>query len=165
MGRRASTGSTSSPRSRSAGSGSRPSCGSSAACRSCPATIRSSRRRWPMATDDDTVGMATETVERGHEARDADVRVIFAVGGGLAAVTLLVIVVLYFQVEALWPHRRREVPPPPPVASALPEAPPEPRLQTEPALDLRALRAAEDARLHGTGWVDREAGVVHIPIE
>jgi hypothetical protein len=43
--------------------------------------------------------------------------------------------------------------------------PPAPRLQTDPADDLRRFRIAEAARLERYGWVDREHGVVHIPIE
>ncbi len=43
--------------------------------------------------------------------------------------------------------------------------PPEPRLQPVPVLDLRALRAEEKAQLDTYGWVDRKAGVVHIPID
>ena len=34
-----------------------------------------------------------------------------------------------------------------------------------PREDLRALRAAEDQALRSYGWVDRNAGVVHIPID
>jgi hypothetical protein len=43
--------------------------------------------------------------------------------------------------------------------------PPPPRLQTDPHADLLALRAAEDRTLTTYGWVDRNAGVVRIPIE
>jgi hypothetical protein len=43
--------------------------------------------------------------------------------------------------------------------------PPEPRLQTNPREDLADLRAREDARLHSYGWVDKNAGVVRIPID
>ena len=43
--------------------------------------------------------------------------------------------------------------------------PPEPRLQTEPREDLAALRTREDATLSSYGWVDRNAGVVRIPID
>ncbi len=43
--------------------------------------------------------------------------------------------------------------------------PPEPRLQTNPREDLRDLRASEDAILNGYGWVDRNNGIVHIPID
>ncbi len=42
---------------------------------------------------------------------------------------------------------------------------PEPRLQTAPQVDLAALRAREDAELNTYGWIDRQAGVVRLPIE
>ncbi|SPE29583.1 quinol:cytochrome c oxidoreductase, cytoplasmic subunit [Candidatus Sulfopaludibacter sp. SbA6] len=42
--------------------------------------------------------------------------------------------------------------------------PPAPTLEITPALDLKAIRAAEDQLLTSYGWVDREKGVVRIPI-
>jgi hypothetical protein len=45
------------------------------------------------------------------------------------------------------------------------QLPPEPRLQTNPREDLRDLRAHEDELLTSYGWVDRNAGIVRIPIE
>ena len=41
---------------------------------------------------------------------------------------------------------------------------PQPRLQPNPREDFAAFHAREMQRLDGTGWVDREHGVVHIPI-
>jgi hypothetical protein len=41
----------------------------------------------------------------------------------------------------------------------------EPRLQTEDVRDMEALRRAEDAKLNGYHWVDKNAGKVSIPIE
>lgn len=53
-----------------------------------------------------------------------------------------------------------------PLATALgPRLPPEPRLQTSPKKDILELRAEEHARLSSYGWVDRAAGIVHLPIE
>jgi len=43
--------------------------------------------------------------------------------------------------------------------------PPEPRLQTDPRGDLRALREQEERTLRSYQWVDKNAGVVRIPIE
>jgi hypothetical protein len=43
--------------------------------------------------------------------------------------------------------------------------PPEPRLQTDPRQDLADMRAKEDDTLTSYGWVDRNAGVVRIPID
>jgi hypothetical protein len=42
---------------------------------------------------------------------------------------------------------------------------PQPQLQKTPALDLEAIREAENQKLESYGWVVREKGVVRIPIE
>jgi hypothetical protein len=42
---------------------------------------------------------------------------------------------------------------------------PQPQLQKTPALDLKIIRDAEDQMLATYGWVDREKGIVRIPIE
>jgi hypothetical protein len=47
----------------------------------------------------------------------------------------------------------------------MPQIPPQPRLQGHPAVDLANLNAAYDAILNSYGWVDKNAGRVHIPIE
>jgi hypothetical protein len=41
---------------------------------------------------------------------------------------------------------------------------PAPRLQADPAADMRAFHAFEMRQLDSTGWVDEAHGVVHIPI-
>jgi len=43
--------------------------------------------------------------------------------------------------------------------------PPEPRLQIDEPADYRAFHAQEDRLLNGYSWVDRESGVVRMPIE
>jgi len=43
--------------------------------------------------------------------------------------------------------------------------PPFPRLQISPAEDLKAFREREEAKLTSYGWVDKENGIVRIPIE
>jgi hypothetical protein len=43
--------------------------------------------------------------------------------------------------------------------------PPAPRLQVMPAEHLKVYRAEEDVQLNTYGWVDKGAGIVHIPIE
>ena len=52
-----------------------------------------------------------------------------------------------------------------PALTDLARQPPEPRLEVNPAADLEALRKAEDDLLNHYGWVDRSAGVAHIPID
>jgi hypothetical protein len=43
--------------------------------------------------------------------------------------------------------------------------PPEPRIQANPAADLRSLRQQETEVLTSYGWVDEKAGVVRVPID
>ena len=45
------------------------------------------------------------------------------------------------------------------------EEPPEPRLQATPVLELRELQKREETRLTTYGWIDRQSGIVHVPIE
>ena len=45
------------------------------------------------------------------------------------------------------------------------ELPPEPRLQTGAPQDLKAYRAEQDRILGEYGWVDRQSGVVRIPVD
>jgi len=42
--------------------------------------------------------------------------------------------------------------------------PPAPRLQEDPSAELERLEESRD-RLHTFGWVDREAGIAHIPVD
>ena len=43
--------------------------------------------------------------------------------------------------------------------------PAEPRLETTPAMDLKAFRDAEDQALNSYGWVDQQKGVVRVPVD
>ena len=44
-------------------------------------------------------------------------------------------------------------------------APPGPRLQTDAQGDLQRFRAGQERRLNTYYWIDKEKGIVHIPIE
>jgi hypothetical protein len=46
-----------------------------------------------------------------------------------------------------------------------PRLPAEPRLQQFPRNELYEFRMKEEAELHSYGWVDKNAGIVHIPID
>ncbi len=43
--------------------------------------------------------------------------------------------------------------------------PPAPRLETYPGENFPVLHATQEAELNSYGWVDRQKGIVHIPIE
>lgn len=89
----------------------------------------------------------------------------FLVGIGVLAGTLIIVGLLFFYFSFLR-HRKAELSPPPlPVAEHGNPLPPEPRLQTSPPQDLKALRAREDWDLHHYYWIDKSTGEIAIPIE
>ena len=60
----------------------------------------------------------------------------------------------------------RSDPKPSPLAEAtIPIEVPSPRLQLTPELDLQALRRDNQERLASWGWVDKSAGVAHMPVD
>ena len=85
-------------------------------------------------------------------------------GGAAARVAAIVAMYGLFNVFAAQQARNPTVPSPLAAEYGLKE-PPEPRLQTEPVLDLQKLRARDAERLSTYAWVDRDAGVVRLPIE
>jgi hypothetical protein len=98
--------------------------------------------------------------------RDIDLRRIAKLGGGLALLALVVHAAIWFLLVDFRRAEKRQDPPPSPLAEAnAPRLPPGPRLQTDPVGEIRELRAEEEALLSSYGWVDRERGVVRIPIE
>jgi hypothetical protein len=102
-----------------------------------------------------------------HEASDVNFRAIVQFGVGflvLGAVVYLV-VWLFFGFLSERASRASGQLAYPLAAGQQDRVPPEPRLQTNPRADLRELRESEDKRLDSYGWVDRNAGIVHIPID
>lgn len=111
-----------------------------------------------------TRGSSTSDNERGYETRDLNVGAVGKFLIGLFALICLTLVAMnelfeYFEQRAI----RRDVPLPPMLETR--EIPPEPRLQVVPAADLQRLRATEQELLTTYGWVDRERGIVRIPVE
>ena len=100
-----------------------------------------------------------------HEESDVDIRAIFAFGAGLMAVAFVVFLMIYVLFGFFDGRERMTVPAEYPLAAQAPKVPPEPRLQEHPREDLRELRAREDEILTSYGWVDKNAGIVRIPID
>jgi hypothetical protein len=119
--------------------------------------------------------------ETRHEDSDVNVRallwavVIFIV---FAIVTHLV---LYLQFHAYAKHFRRDESQPLTMMGRPSNVPPTPRLQpfpnklvngqdlppntNTPLTDMADMRAAEDEALNNPGWVDKQKGIVRLPIE
>ncbi len=102
----------------------------------------------------------------GHEERDVHALPIALSVLGLTAVIVAAMAAMYllFNVFAAEQARKSNVPSPLAAEYGLKE-PPEPRLQKDPLLDLQQMRARDAERLSTYAWVDRDAGVVRIPIE
>ncbi len=106
------------------------------------------------------------TVGAGHEERDIVALPIAASVLGLVLVCVAACVAMFVLFNLFATYQARESAAPSPLAGSYGlKEPPEPRLQRSPIEDLRTLRAREDADLRHYGWVDREGGVVRIPIE
>ncbi len=106
-------------------------------------------------------------VDLGHETRDISTRVvvIFAISLVVGAVLVhaaIWLVYLFLGSQADRADTARDYPM---AATGAPAQPPAPRLQTQPREELKAMRAVEDQRLSGYGWVNPSAGVAFIPIE
>jgi hypothetical protein len=109
---------------------------------------------------------AEETVAAGHELTDAEAGPVLRFLAFLAVVIVgvaAIVIVFYNYLES---REAREKPARYPMAagSARP-LPPPPRLQTYPFQDVKDLRQEERRLLETYEWVDKNAGVVRIPIE
>jgi hypothetical protein len=84
-------------------------------------------------------------------------------GAALAVVTI-VILLLMSGLFRLFDRQEARTDPGPSLLANTRQPPPAPRLQISPMKDLQAIQAAEEEILQGYGWVDRDSGVVRIPI-
>jgi hypothetical protein len=99
-----------------------------------------------------------------HEERDANVKIIFILAVAMVVTIVLVGVgsgIYYYYLSKNWPHSGTATAP----VIDQSQVPPPPQLQTSPQQDLKKMREYEDARLRTYGWIDRQAGVAHIPID
>lgn len=101
----------------------------------------------------------------GFEERDVSFPPIVMTSLILLAVVLLAFVTMWWLLSFLT-HKNIERQGP--ISAVAVEArraePPEPRLQSHPLRDLADLRTAEAAVIESYGWIDREAGIVRIPV-
>lgn len=113
----------------------------------------------------DPAGGARRNPEIRSEKADANAGAIVRFLLYLVLGTVAVVVVLrwMFVTLAAWEERRQ--PPPPVMKVEVPPQPPLPRLQTQPAQELARYREEQQKALESYGWVNRSAGIVHIPIE
>jgi hypothetical protein len=107
-----------------------------------------------------------------YETRDVKIRPLVVFAAGLTIVAIVTYLVVYLIIRLYSAQAARQDAQLQPVAGQV-EAhkpgeehlPPEPRIQADPPADLKALRGQEDAILTTYGWVDRQGGVVRVPID
>jgi hypothetical protein len=103
----------------------------------------------------------------GYEHTDADVGVMvkFAFWLIISAIIVHAGLGLMYWLLILQSAERVDTKPYPMAVDQAPRLPAAPRLQQSGSNDLFDFRTKEDAELHSYGWVDKNAGTVHIPID
>jgi hypothetical protein len=108
----------------------------------------------------------TEDPQVHHESSDVNIRAIFGFALGLLVAGIIIHLLVWVLFQYFTAREGRASPLAFPLAVTQgTRLPPEPRLQTNPRQDLSDLRAREDQLLSSYGWVDKNAGVVRIPID
>ena len=121
--------------------------------------------------DHDVVNPETQ-----HEKSDVNVRALLWAVVIFIVFAALTHALLYAQFHFFAKHFRNEASQPLTMMARPSSVPVTPRLQpfpsqtlppnaTTPVTDMAEMRAAEDASLNKAGWVDRQKGVVRLPIE
>lgn len=107
-----------------------------------------------------------DTTLVGHETADADIGPLIKFAIFLALTTVVCAAICVGLYKYLDQREAREKAGRYPLAAGLARPlPPPPRLQNYPFYDLKALRGDENRVLEHYGWVDKNAGVVRIPVE
>jgi len=101
-----------------------------------------------------------------HEESDVNIRGILVFAAALLVTAVGIAFIVWLLFNYFNAREARQGAPEFPLAAAEEHRlPPEPRLQTNPREDLRELMDAEQRTLTTYGWVDRNAGIVRIPID
>lgn len=109
--------------------------------------------------------MANETSEQaGYELRDISIRAVAWCAAALIIAAIFVHVALG-GLYKLFEHQHASPDAPSRIAFHTQMIAPEPRLQVQPTKELDQYFASENQKLNSYGWVDKPAGVVHIPID
>jgi hypothetical protein len=116
--------------------------------------------RGPLAEQGDLAARA----HVGHETTDVDARTILwfglvVAGGTIAVAALLLVLLRYYGAQA-----ERRDPELSPLAVDAPREPAGPRLLDTPIAAFEQYRAEQQQVLDSYGWVDREQGIVRIPV-
>jgi hypothetical protein len=105
-----------------------------------------------------------------HEPNTVNIPSVVMFLVALAAAIVVVVLLLRGLLIYFDARKAEEAPPRSPLATG-PRLPPQPRLQgapgsaSSPSEDIRRFREREDQMLDSYGWIDRQNGVIRIPID
>jgi hypothetical protein len=98
--------------------------------------------------------------------REIDVRGIVWTGVVLVALALLAHLLMWWMLRGFSSFDKKRDVRLTPIEEASPQQkPPEPRLQDDPNTDMRRMREEEDRLLGQAGWVNRQQGIVRLPVD
>ena len=100
-----------------------------------------------------------------HETSDINVRGIVLTAAALAFVALLVHLMMWLLFDYFDAREAKREPRLFPLAEGVVRSAPEPRLQPNPAEEMKQLREDQRRQLYSFAWVDEASGVVRIPID
>lgn len=99
-----------------------------------------------------------------HERQDVDVSSLFTIVLALFISCVVIFLVVAGMIHYFKRHEPSKTAGPANIPAILAAKFPAPRLEVKSGANLAELRAAEDADLNSYGWVDRQSGIVRVPI-
>jgi hypothetical protein len=105
----------------------------------------------------------THDAGAGHETTDVTNPTLWIFATGIILLSAVAFIVVSWIWRELAAKERRQVAPTP--MARLRTPPPPPRLQVNPPADLAHIRGDEEKLLEGFAWIDKQNGIVRIPIE
>ena len=98
--------------------------------------------------------------------REINVRGVLWTGLALVAVALVAHLLMWWLLRGFSSFDEKRDVRLTPIEAASPQPPPpEPRLQVNPNEDMRLMREEEDQLLRHAGWVNRQEGIVRLPVD
>ena len=108
--------------------------------------------------------LAAQSAGSGHELSDLPPARIALFGVALAVIIVSVLFITYALFQRFQAGETRARPLPSPLSYSQ-EPTPEPRLEVNPGVELKTMRAEEDEILKSYDWIDRDRGIVRMPID
>ena len=107
----------------------------------------------------------TDKPNHDHERKDVDVVSMFMIGIFLFLTGVVIFLVVSGMMHYFKLHEPSKTAGHVNIPATRAQEFPEPRLEVKPGATLAEFRAAEDSDLNSYGWIDRNAGIVRIPID